>query len=105
MSVPLVRTPLPASAVHQNAFPAATHSLDCCAPYLPIENPHRFIRSFGAQPMVGIVITTSAPCARDSCTNRSAEEPLGRFWGAGLSSGMLKKNQSLPVLCVSYVHA
>src|SRR5262245_24716057 len=86
IGVPLVRTPLPASAVHQNTPPVAVHSVDCCAPYFATEKPQRLARSFGDQPMVGIVMTTSLPAALVSATQRSADDPSGRFCGAGLSS-------------------
>ena len=58
-------------------------------------------RSFGVQPIIGTVSRGSAPAARVSSTNRSADEPSGSAEGFGLSSGMLKKNQSEARLLVS----
>ncbi len=80
------------------------------------EAPQRFCRAcatvspvdFGVQPIVGTVITSCAPAARERSTKRSAVESSGRSlgsYGAGSPAagqlGTFMKNQSLAVFCTS----
>ncbi len=89
IGVPSGCRPLPASGLHHEALPVTVHSVACCGPYLATEKPQRRVRSVGVQPMVGTVISGSPAATRVAPTNRSDDEPYGRFCGLGLSSGRL----------------
>ena len=51
-----------------------------------MENPHRFTRSNGVYPIVGIVITGIAPAASVAAMNASDELMLSALGGFAISS-------------------
>src|SRR5688500_18852722 len=87
MANPPAVMPFPASSLHQLALSVAVHSVASCAPYFCTEKPQLRVRSFGAQPIIGTVSSTSLPLARASSMNRSDDDPFGSASGSSLSLG------------------
>src|SRR6202049_3852413 len=87
IGVPAGWTPLAASGVHHEALPVTVPSAACCSQYVATAQPQRRLPSIGVHPMVGTVISGPPAATRVAPTNRSEDEPNGRFCGLGLSSG------------------